>query len=86
MKADMAKHKPPQTPAAADKPESAQPAAGAGPSFPLHEHIGRQLKALFDDVAEQPVPDKFQKLIEELEQKERDSSGRNMGPAKKKDA
>jgi anti-sigma factor NepR-like protein len=35
--------------------------------FPLHEHIGRQLKAMFDEVVEEPVPPKLKELLEELE-------------------
>ena len=27
--------------------------------FPMHEHIGRQLKAMFDEVTAQPVPEKL---------------------------
>jgi hypothetical protein len=45
---------------------------GAGRSkadFPIHEHIGRTLKALFDEVAEQPVPQKLRELLKKLEQK-----------------
>ena len=47
-----------------------------GSSFPVHEHVGRHLKALFDEVTSQPVPDKFIELLEELERKqERPSKG-----------
>jgi hypothetical protein len=41
----------------------------ASPAFPIHEPIGRQLRAIFDEVTSQPVPDKFLKLLEELERK-----------------
>ena len=35
----------------------------------MHEHIGRQLKAMFEDVVAQPVPEKLRKLLDELERK-----------------
>jgi Anti-sigma factor NepR len=44
--------------------------AGAGAPFPVHEHVGRHLKALFDDVTSRPIPDKFVKLLEGLERKQ----------------
>jgi hypothetical protein len=31
--------------------------------------IGRELKALFDNVAAEPIPDKFRQLLDELERK-----------------
>lgn len=37
--------------------------------FPIQEHIGRTLKALFDDVTAQPVPEKLTELLRELERK-----------------
>ena len=36
----------------------------------MHEHIGRQLKAMFDEVVTQPVPDKLRTLLEDLERKQ----------------
>jgi hypothetical protein len=55
-------------------PESRPPAApgGAGgtkPPFPMHEHIGRTLRALFDEVAAQPIPEKLRDLLRQLEDK-----------------
>ena len=35
----------------------------------LQEHIGRQLQALYNEVVEEPVPDRFLKLLEGLEGK-----------------
>jgi hypothetical protein len=54
------------------KPEREQdhPPAAAGSDFALHEHIGRQLRGIFDEVVTQPVPDKFRKLLDELERKQ----------------
>jgi hypothetical protein len=39
------------------------------PAFPVHEHIGRQLKNTYDEIATQPVPDEMRKLLDELERK-----------------
>jgi hypothetical protein len=57
-----------------------QGVAGAGPARPpvteaglerdVQAHLGRQLRALYDEVASQPVPDRFLKLLEQLEQRE----------------
>jgi hypothetical protein len=33
--------------------------------------IGQQLKAVYDEIVQQPVPDQFLKLLDELERKER---------------
>lgn len=34
------------------------------------KHIGRMLKAVYDEVAREPVPDKFLDLLRQLEAKE----------------
>jgi hypothetical protein len=33
-------------------------------------HIGRMLKAMYDEVAREPVPDRFRELLKQLEAKE----------------
>lgn len=38
--------------------------------FALHEHIGGRLKAMFDEVVEEPVPEKLRELLDELERKQ----------------
>ncbi len=38
----------------------------------LQDHIGRQVRAMFDEVAEEPVPDHLLKLLNDL-----DKSGEN---------
>ncbi|MCW6507046.1 NepR family anti-sigma factor [Lichenifustis flavocetrariae] len=38
-------------------------------SSDMQQFIGRQLRAVFDDVAKQPVPDRFLELMKQLEQK-----------------
>jgi hypothetical protein len=58
-----------------EPPGHDKPAGGAAnprpqaEAFPMHEHIGRQLRSMFEDVVAQPVPDRLQKLLEELERK-----------------
>lgn len=39
----------------------------------LGEQIGHKLREMFDDVVTEPVPEKFQKLLEELERKSSES-------------
>jgi Anti-sigma factor NepR len=45
--------------------------AGSGQAsdqvFPMHEHIGRKLKVMFDEVVDQPLPDRLRKLLDDLE-------------------
>lgn len=36
----------------------------------VHARIGSQLKALYDDVMEQPVPDRFADLLRRLEEQD----------------
>jgi Anti-sigma factor NepR len=61
------------------KPERKRerPAGEADPvggDFPIHEHIGRQLRGIFDEVVTQPVPEKFRQLLDELERKRTDDN------------
>lgn len=37
----------------------------------LQAQLGRQLRAIYSDVAEEPVPDRFVRLLEELEAAEK---------------
>jgi hypothetical protein len=48
-----------------------EPPRDAASSIP--EHIGRQLRAMFEDVVAQPVPETLRRLLEELERKQRKS-------------
>ena len=34
---------------------------------PVHDMIGRKLREFYDDVTQQPVPDRFLGLLDELE-------------------
>ena len=36
----------------------------------LGEQIGRKLRAMFEDVAAEPVPERFRELLDELERSE----------------
>jgi hypothetical protein len=40
----------------------------------LQAHIGRQLRAVYDGVVNEPVPDRFLKLLETLEREQAGSS------------
>jgi Anti-sigma factor NepR len=37
----------------------------------IQGHLGRKLKAVYDDLVRQPVPEKFHQLLEELERREK---------------
>lgn len=68
----MAKRKP-------DRKRERPPAGETGPAagdFPIHEHIGRQLRGIFDEVVTQPVPEKFRQLLDELERKRTDDKSK----------
>ena len=41
---------------------------GKGMSPALQAHIGRQVRAMFDEVAEEPVPDHLLRLLKDLDQ------------------
>ena len=41
--------------------------SGAGNEFAIHEHIGRHLKTMFDEVANEPIPEKLRQLLDTLE-------------------
>lgn len=49
--------------------------AGPGQAAPadMQAFIGRQLRAVYDDIAKQPVPDRFIELIKQLDSKPVDS-------------
>jgi hypothetical protein len=61
----MAKRGTPKPPRSDKQP--AAPRQAPDPVFPMHEHIGRKLKAMFDEVVTQPVPDRLRKLLEDLD-------------------
>ncbi|WP_045366728.1 NepR family anti-sigma factor [Methyloceanibacter caenitepidi] len=45
--------------------EPAQPDASMSPA--LQAHIGRQVRAMFDSVAEEPVPEHLLRLLKDLD-------------------
>ncbi|MFZ4531375.1 MAG: NepR family anti-sigma factor [Alsobacter sp.] len=51
--------------------------SGRAPGEPygsdMQSHIGRQLRAIYDGVVAQPVPDRFLELLNELEQRSADT-------------
>jgi hypothetical protein len=62
----MIKPRPPSPPAT---PSAAQEGASEPKGTETVAAIGRDLKALFDSVAIEPVPDRFKALLDELERK-----------------
>ena len=56
--------KTPQVPAKAGASTDSDKAAQ------LSEHIGRELRSMFDGVVAEPVPDRFRELLEALEKKQ----------------
>ncbi len=50
--------------------DSAVPPKKRNPN--VKDHIGRQLRALYDEVANQPVPDRFMELLNRLDEKSGD--------------
>jgi hypothetical protein len=55
---------PSATPSAASRSSVAEPKGAE-----LSNQIGHKLRAMFDDVVAEPVPEKFHKLLEELDRK-----------------
>lgn len=52
-------------PPIAGGPEAAE--AGSGLSPTLQAHIGRHVRAVFDEVAREPIPEHLLRLLEDLE-------------------
>jgi hypothetical protein len=60
-----------QVPQCNCEPQTGREAASGvshGLSPTLQGHIGRQLRAVFDEVAREPVPERFLQLLKDLEQ------------------
>ena len=78
--ADPAEQSGAKTSEAAGHTHSSRPAgvsaedASTGRKRPpnVKDHIGRQLRALYDEVASQPVPDRFMELLDRLDVKRGD--------------
>lgn len=43
------------------------PKSGASVQMQVQDHIGRQLRAVYDDLLSQPVPDRFLELLDQLD-------------------
>lgn len=52
-----------------EKPVRDENSAESAPTK-VHVHIGSRLRRLFNEVVEEPIPDKFRQLLEDLESKE----------------
>lgn len=53
------------------KPDRVSPLAGEASMEQVPEWLGNRLRRLFDDIMDEPVPDEFQVLLKQLEEKER---------------
>ena len=54
--------------------------APAGTSKQLQTLIGSQLRQMFDEVVQEPIPDRFQRLLADLDDREKDTeAGRAKG-------
>ena len=51
------------------------PKSGASVQMQVQDHIGRQLRAVYDDLLNQPVPDRFLELLEQLDQGKPEANG-----------
>jgi hypothetical protein len=54
----------------AQAPAKADPSTDSDKTAKVSEHIGRELRSMFDDVVAEPVPDRFRELLEALEKKQ----------------
>ena len=59
-------------PTAEPVPNSPAPPQDASLAPDLQVQIGRQLRAVYDEVVEEGVPERFLRLLEELERKKAD--------------
>ncbi len=50
------------------------PESGVALPVDVQDHIGRHLRALYDAVVQAPIPDRFVKLLEELERKQAENT------------
>ena len=57
------------------------PKHGAAVQSEAQDHIGRQLRAIYDDLLSQPVPDRFLELLQQL-----DDTGKPKAKTDAKDA
>ncbi len=51
--------------------EDAADAVPASIGKDIQYHLGRRLKASYDELVRQPVPDRFRQLLDELEKREK---------------
>jgi hypothetical protein len=55
---------------AAQTPVKPDPSTDSDKAAMLSEHIGRELRSMFDGVVAEPVPDRFRELLDALEKKQ----------------
>lgn len=58
--------------------ERARSAAASSSSPPVYDIIGARLRGYFDEVAKQPVPERFLELLQQLDAKTSPGKGRKI--------
>lgn len=61
------KSRPSKTP---HRPATTNESGGSGKPSRMSDYIGRELRSMFDEVVAEPVPERFQELLEQLEKKQ----------------
>jgi hypothetical protein len=56
------------------KPGEPAAVAAVNPTEPVPDWLSNRLRRMFTDVMDEPVPDEFKALLQQLEDKERGSS------------
>ena len=54
--------------------------SGASVQMQVQDHIGRQLRAVYDDLLSQPVPDRFLELLDQLDRGKPQEAGSSDQP------
>lgn len=54
------------------KPDQAASLSGDSQPEPVPEWLGNRLRRMFTDVMDEPVPDEFKALLQQLEDKEKE--------------
>jgi hypothetical protein len=69
----MSAKKPPSPPQPDMKADTPNPQRGSGLNREIQHKIGQQLRAMYDDVVHEGVPDRFADLLKRLDKPDEDS-------------
>ena len=67
MMAELSQARPPPR---EDPPGHVQPGGAGGRGGSIDRHISRQLRAIYDEVVNEPIPEHLTRLLQELERKQ----------------